>query len=499
MNLTRIVASLVASTLLLSSAAPLARAAGDWEPNAKGVAQYLAKNEESWFARWLLMRNANQSIVSVYFIIEDDPFGMAFIGLLRQKAAQGVKVQLLIDARGTKKLTRTGLGQDYLQELLNTGNAEIRVFNPLISQGLHLDILNSNHDKILAVDHQYLVAGGRNIAQQYFVDIADLDYAYNDRDVLVDSADVTRQAEVAVYREMLNNYSRPLKADLVNLKSRVAELDLAVTAMEAQMNGQPLSAAMKKAFPALEGFNSMKSFADYAAKRHLKPEGGAVQANLRLLDNTSRVHDAPDFATEESHPDAKLLDKIENRAKLSEITGAVIENIKSSNDVLMFNPYVVVTPRMMEALQDLSLKRKGALTLITNSPSSTDSLPTASFFEGEWRRMDTLLPTLEIFALNRGVGKLHGKVFVFGDNRTIVSSYNLDYISEQSNSEIGVLVDSAEFTKGVRQNCGVIATEKSVHYDVTKNLGPEQIKDSEPDIKRMQRFYSIFSNLRQFL
>jgi phosphatidylserine/phosphatidylglycerophosphate/cardiolipin synthase-like enzyme len=167
------------------SLSPASAEEREWDATIEGRAQFLPRNEDSWFARYLLLRNAKESIVSTYFIIEDDIFGMAFLGLLRQKAEQGLKVQLLIDAKGTKNLARTGLGQDYLQELVAAG-AEIRVFNPLLANGLHFNLEVANHDKILVVDHRYLVTGGRNLAAQYFLDYSDLKTAYFDRDVLMD-------------------------------------------------------------------------------------------------------------------------------------------------------------------------------------------------------------------------------------------------------------------------------------------------------------------------
>jgi cardiolipin synthase C len=480
------------------SLSPASAEEREWDATIEGRAQFLPRNEDSWFARYLLLRNAKESIVSTYFIIEDDIFGMAFLGLLRQKAEQGLKVQLLIDAKGTKNLARTGLGQDYLQELVAAG-AEIRVFNPLLANGLHFNLEVANHDKILVVDHRYLVTGGRNLAAQYFLDYSDLKTAYFDRDVLTDSPEVALEAEKAVYREMLNNYSLALKADRFwNVRDRTDALDLAVAAMEARLAGAPLSAAMRKAYPELERYKSMSKLAEFESKRFLTAAGGAVSARLRLLDSTADIHDNGDFKVELEHADAAVLDERENAAKLSQITRALEEHIARSRAVTVFNPYVVLTPRMTEAFEDLTVKRKGQLTLVTNSPASTDSLLTQSFFNGEWRRIATIFPTIQIVAA-RGPGKLHGKVFTLDDDRAVIGSYNMDYISEMTNSEVALLVESREFADQVNGDIIEFIADEGQPYDRKKNLGAEQIEGSEDKIKRMEKFYGLASLLREFL
>ena len=57
-------------------------------------------NVEAWAARWRLIESADESVDVVTFILYDDVFGRAFLGLLARKADQGVRVRLLVDATG---------------------------------------------------------------------------------------------------------------------------------------------------------------------------------------------------------------------------------------------------------------------------------------------------------------------------------------------------------------------------------------------------------------
>ncbi|MEW6711579.1 MAG: hypothetical protein AB1403_17280, partial [Candidatus Riflebacteria bacterium] len=100
-----------------------------FDPEAR--IRFLPENVESWFARWHVLENAKQSIDVTYFILEQDIFGMSMLGMLMKKARAGVKIRLMVDARGTKGLTRKLIGQDVLQEMVKYPNVEIRVFNPV--------------------------------------------------------------------------------------------------------------------------------------------------------------------------------------------------------------------------------------------------------------------------------------------------------------------------------------------------------------------------------
>jgi hypothetical protein len=152
-----------------------------WEgmPGDAGSADLwlLGKQTAAWATRWKLVSEATESIDAAYFIIETDPFGLAFLGLLQRKAREGVKVRLLVDGRGSVALTTPLAGLDYLHELIEAGDVEVKLFNPvaarlpetLISMSA-IPVSSSSHQKLLIVDRKVAVTGGRNVSLPYFAD-----------------------------------------------------------------------------------------------------------------------------------------------------------------------------------------------------------------------------------------------------------------------------------------------------------------------------------------
>ena len=134
----------------------------------------LERNTEAWSARWHLLEQATTSISVNYFILQKDIFGFAFLGHLLKKAREGCTVRLMTDAVadtfGTHGFKATFRGQDFLQELVESGVA-VRVYHPLYSRPwriLSWGWMASNHDKILVCDGTRSITGGRNIGWDYF-------------------------------------------------------------------------------------------------------------------------------------------------------------------------------------------------------------------------------------------------------------------------------------------------------------------------------------------
>jgi phosphatidylserine/phosphatidylglycerophosphate/cardiolipin synthase-like enzyme len=65
-------------------------------------------NVEAFAIRWALLHSAQQEIHTQYYIVQPDKHGLAFLGMLLKKAKSGVKVSLMVDGFGSKKLTSDG-------------------------------------------------------------------------------------------------------------------------------------------------------------------------------------------------------------------------------------------------------------------------------------------------------------------------------------------------------------------------------------------------------
>ena len=141
--------------------------------------------ELSWFdlqdvgpeaLRWRLamMDTATTSIDAQYFIWKEDAVGSLLMERLLHAADRGVRVRLLIDDSFLS-------GEDEMMLAVDAHpNVEMRIFNPFQQRSSsmslrYLENLNDYartnhrmHNKLLIADGQVAIAGGRNIASEYF-------------------------------------------------------------------------------------------------------------------------------------------------------------------------------------------------------------------------------------------------------------------------------------------------------------------------------------------
>jgi cardiolipin synthase A/B len=96
------------------------------------------------------------------FLLGSDSFGHEIMQLLAQRAAQGVKVRLLVDGVGLY----VG-GWPSLKRLKRAG-VEVTLFVPPWASSLPGRINLRNHRKVVIADGKLLWMGGRNLAAEYF-------------------------------------------------------------------------------------------------------------------------------------------------------------------------------------------------------------------------------------------------------------------------------------------------------------------------------------------
>lgn len=405
--------------------------------NAFGVSspqmRLITDNNEAWYARWKLISNAKNTIDVTSFIVDRDAFGMALLGLFQKKASEGVKIRFMIDARGAGDLAKKFKSQDYLQELVEMPNVTIHVYNPLSQNILKLflnprNIICSNHDKIIIVDDEWVITGGRNLARNYFASHEDVqEDIYYDTDILMKGKEIASKMKTAFEDEFNAHYNFNVKKDFfVNFVSRASELEIARMAMEKQMTGR--------------GLISPDNIKDERSREAL------INLNKELETYKSMVNysNYQPFYGDRSYP-AIVLDKHSFKGTLNNITPAIVKLIKSAQkEIIIQNPYFVVTDEAMAALREAN-SRGVSIIILTNSPDTSEKPFTLAFFVGEWQKLLVNLDRARLFAF-RSEGKLHSKVMVFDRQLAIVSSYNMDPMSEQINSEIAVLIKSTDFS-----------------------------------------------------
>jgi len=424
-------------------------------------------NYKSWFTRWKLIDSAKSSIDMTYFIVEDDIFGISLLGLCMKKAAEGVRVRLMVDARGSIKLGFSLWSQDYLQELVGRGNLEIKVYNPIeVNLASILTdwrrMLTSNHDKIIVIDGRQSIIGGRNIADEYLIDPIDNADAWRDCDVVIDSEVLASKLETAFIEEFeLLKVFEVASSSLGGTRLRGLEMEAARHSMESALNGGTLLDPQKVSddiSSAVTKYNSeltkLKHMTGYP---QFEPFEGAYVAPVQILDKNSLL------------------------GPRNDITDSIIQLIDGcQKEIIIQNPYVVLTPRAEAALKRAS-KRGIPIYFHMNSPETSDVSPAEAMFLRDWRTFLKEMPTCRFFArVNEGL--VHAKNFVFDAKVGIVGTYNFDYLSEKWNSEVVAMIKSPEFSAELRKEIFFDMSKAKEYHLATADspeFGPEDIEGAK--------------------
>ncbi|GGP10585.1 cardiolipin synthase [Oceanobacillus neutriphilus] len=104
---------------------------------------------------------AKQEINIQYYIIQPDNLGRRLRDALITKAKEGVKVRVLYDEVGSKKLPSR-----FFDDLKKAGGL-VRVFFPSFLKLINFRINNRNHRKLVIIDGALAYVGGFNVGDEY--------------------------------------------------------------------------------------------------------------------------------------------------------------------------------------------------------------------------------------------------------------------------------------------------------------------------------------------
>ncbi len=122
---------------------------------------YFPSGEAQWETMLAELRQAKRYIFLEYFIIDSGKMWDSILGILKEKAAQGVDVRLLYDGMGCL----TSLKSSFPKKLREFG-IQCRVFRPF-SPFLSALQNNRDHRKICVIDGHTAFNGGTNLADEY--------------------------------------------------------------------------------------------------------------------------------------------------------------------------------------------------------------------------------------------------------------------------------------------------------------------------------------------
>jgi cardiolipin synthase len=144
-----------------SSTAQTAAAAGACPPVGGNTIRMLTTGEEAYAALEDHILAARHTVQVMTFILGRDNVGRRLVQLLAQRAREGIKVRLLLDAVGCL------LAGNSFVEPLRAAGGEIVRFLPVLPLQPRFSANLRNHRKIAIFDHQTAIVGGHNLAREY--------------------------------------------------------------------------------------------------------------------------------------------------------------------------------------------------------------------------------------------------------------------------------------------------------------------------------------------
>jgi putative cardiolipin synthase len=423
----------------------------------------LDDNATAWAARWQLVTHATRRIDLGTFIYDDDVFGRALLGALLARAQAGVHVRLLVDGRGSLALATPWFGRDDLAALVGAGHGHVgvHVFNPPWNNALlallSLDATSvsaGSHNKLMIVDDTAIV-GGRNVSVHSFATLAEDKGAVDDADVVLDGRPAVDAVSAAFVRDFVVGRRDDVGVTLLHGDGRVDELLLLSFAMDAWMHGRVAAVDVDHDDRTVADARVTQLF-DLARQRlgHIVDDA----TSARVVDALSRlvryrsirgVLPLPALPRVDAPVCVVSTASRPRSADDDDATDALLRAIAGARQSIVFeSPSFILGPALLLALQGASA-RGVDITVLTNSPRSSDSRFSQALFIDSWPELLARIPRLRIFAA-RVPQMQHGKRAVFDDDLSFTGTFNLDPFSTQMNSETIVAVLSPPLASSIR-------------------------------------------------
>jgi putative cardiolipin synthase len=439
---------------------------------------------DAFTTRAMLASRAERSIDAQYYLLHSDLVGILFIDALVKAADRGVRVRLLVD-----DMTLDDRKDINAAALDAHPNIEIRVFNPFGRKTVRWfqllsrfgEVTRRMHNKSFTVDNQVTVVGGRNIGDEYFE--ADPDLVFGDLDVLAVGPVVDRISDTFdLYWNSPASY--PI-ATLVKGNSEPEDLD----------NARQI----------LFEFARQNQDSEYL-------EALRQSSMVTLIKNWSFDFDWGDARVLYDHP-AKISAE-RDQTLLHLVTELKPYTDRVSSELIIFTPYFVPGKKGVETFRKMR-ERGVRVRVLTNSLGSTDVIAVHAGYSKY--RKSLLRAGVELYEIDKRLTRAqrrekkglsgsskaswHAKSFVIDRERVFIGSLNLDPRSVVENTEVGIMIESADialdmsdwFDQIVNKSAFRLALEKNVngtdklvwHREIG---GEKRVFTTEPNTGFWRRF-----------
>lgn len=356
-----------------------------------------------------LIHNAKKTIDISYYTLQLDDSTRILLGSIIDAADRGVKVRILLDGifYNLKKDLKSVLYTFY-----NHPNIELKLYEPfkLFKPRTWNDRL---HDKLILVDSELALIGGRNIGDKYFIKENKLNSFSKDRDVIIfdDKADDnTSLIKIQKYYNKVFDYKYS-ETPIKNLSKRKIN------------RGKQTHKLLKDIF--INYINAHPS-------------------NIKEIDwyKKTRKTNGVEFVYNpigRGNQDPWVLRKLLKLAK------------DAKESILFQSPYVILTDDIVNHLKSYKLDTS-KITMLTNSLASSPNLiAIAGYSNSKKEIIDSGVKVYEY----QGPQSIHGKSYIYDNKICAIGSFNFDARSSYINSEIMVIIHSEEFTSQLKAKVNI--------------------------------------------
>jgi cardiolipin synthase C len=412
---------------------PLAASLGAHVADAESGFRVYATGVDGLLLRLELIQAAHSSLDLQYYIFRGDESGKLITEALREAAARGVRVRILVDDGETVR------GDEQLYALAGQANVQIRIFNPWRYRGHngfmrgveylfgHSRLDFRMHNKLFIADRAIALVGGRNIGDEYFQ--VDPGWQFADGDVFT--------AGPAV-QELAVNFEQFWQSQLaIPVQALLPAKDTDAVAAEAL--AQRVTVPQK---------------ADNAGV-HYEEKLSANEPLASVLAGRSPL----DWANAEVAADGPYKGKqlAEGATVSSLLFAPVAQAIRATRtELTIVTPYLVPSPDEMKLLEELRAEQRGVRILTTSLEAQSSVAAHAGYMHYRVPLLQSGVQLYEIRARPqspRGTGQpaelsrygnysLHAKLLVFDRSGTYVGSMNFDQRSRRLNTENGLIIHS---------------------------------------------------------
>ena len=391
----------------------------------------LFRNDDAMRWRLLLADMAEETLDMQYFIWKGDASGELLLDRVIKAADRGVRVRILVDDIYLIGTDRT------IAALSQHPQIEMRIFNPaqrrtgsIVVRGLeylgNFEQLNHRmHNKLIVADNRFTIVGGRNIGNEYFG--LNPKHNFTDFDVLA-FGPVAKKVSASFDIYWNNQWAYPGEALLQNYKGQEL-LPLLLDELQEQL--------VRNEKLLVEFQQQKQDWNNLLLKLAHNMKSGKARV----------IYDEP--LVGEDIPPAQLIETLGELA------------VNAQHELLISTPYFIPHEDFYQAVPNL-ISRGVRVVILTNSLASTNHPIVHSGYKKHRKKVIEM--GVELFELRHDAnarGKfdtppvqskafgLHAKYIVIDRKFTFVGSLNLDPRSIYINTEMGLIIDSANLAAAV--------------------------------------------------